>query len=88
MFLVNQEQAMIAIEFTTEQIDILEYELYHYPDPKIQKKLEVVYKPGETGRTRDISSRAIGTSFGRSQDRTAGGVVYGCSDEASLDDYE
>ena len=43
MFLVNQEQAMIAIEFTTEQIDILEYERYHYPDPKIQKKLEVVY---------------------------------------------
>jgi len=34
---------MINIEFTTEQIDILEYERYHYPDPKIQKKLEVVY---------------------------------------------
>lgn len=34
---------MIDIEFTTEQIDTLEYDRYHYPDPKIQKKLEVVY---------------------------------------------
>jgi transposase len=34
---------MITIEFTAEQIDALEYERYHYPDPKVQKKLDVVY---------------------------------------------
>ena len=34
---------MIALEFTTEEIDALEYERYHYPDPKVQKKMEAVY---------------------------------------------
>lgn len=34
---------MIKIEFTPEQIDTLEYERYHYPDPRVQKKLEVLY---------------------------------------------
>lgn len=34
---------MINIEFTPEEIDALEYERYHYPDPKVQKKMEVLY---------------------------------------------
>ncbi len=34
---------MIKIEFTAEEIDALEYERYHHPDPKAQKKIEVVY---------------------------------------------
>lgn len=34
---------MITIEFTAEQIDALEYERYHYPDPKVQKKMDVLY---------------------------------------------
>ena len=34
---------MIKIEFTPEEIDALEYERYHYPDPKVQKKMEAVY---------------------------------------------
>jgi len=34
---------MIKIEFTPEDIDALEYERYHHPDPKVQKKMEVLY---------------------------------------------
>ncbi len=34
---------MIRLEFTTEAIDALEYERYHHPDPKVQKKMEAVY---------------------------------------------
>ena len=34
---------MIKIDFTSDEIDALEYERYHYPDPKVQKKLEAVY---------------------------------------------
>lgn len=34
---------MIRIEFTPEQIDELEYERYHYPHPKVQRKIEAVY---------------------------------------------
>ena len=34
---------MIRIEFTPEEIDMLESERYRHPDPKVQKKMEVVY---------------------------------------------
>lgn len=34
---------MIEIEFTPEEIDTLEYERYHHPDPKVQKKMEGLY---------------------------------------------
>lgn len=34
---------MIQIEFTPEAIDALEHERYHHPDPKAQKKMEVLY---------------------------------------------
>jgi hypothetical protein len=34
---------VINIEFTPDTIDALEYERYHYPDPKVQKKMEVLY---------------------------------------------
>jgi transposase len=34
---------VIKIAFTPEAIDALEYERYHYPDPKVQKKMEVLY---------------------------------------------
>lgn len=45
---------MIAIEFTAEQIDTLEYERYHYPDPKVQKKLDVVYLKSQGLRHQEI----------------------------------
>jgi hypothetical protein len=34
---------MIKIEFTPEEIDALELERYHHPNPKVQKKMEVLY---------------------------------------------
>lgn len=34
---------MIQIEFTSEEIDALELERYHHPDPKVQKKMEALY---------------------------------------------
>lgn len=34
---------MIRIEFTPEEIDMLESERYRHPDPKVQKKMEAVY---------------------------------------------
>lgn len=34
---------MINIDFTSEEIDTLELERYHHPDPKVQKKMEVLY---------------------------------------------
>lgn len=38
---------MIRIEFTPEQIDELDYERYHYPHPKVQRKMEAVYLKGQ-----------------------------------------
>ena len=38
---------MITIEFTQEEIDALEYERYHHPDPKVQKRMEVLYLKGQ-----------------------------------------
>ena len=34
---------MIKIEFTPEEIDALELERYHHPNPKVQKKMEALY---------------------------------------------
>ncbi|MGF1581235.1 MAG: transposase [Gemmataceae bacterium] len=34
---------MIQIPFTDQDVETLAYERYHYPDPKVQRKCEVVY---------------------------------------------
>jgi hypothetical protein len=34
---------MIKIEFTPEEVDLLESERYRHPDPRVQKKMEAVY---------------------------------------------
>ncbi len=34
---------MIKIEFNAEEVDALELERYHHPDPKVQKKMEALY---------------------------------------------
>lgn len=34
---------MIRIEFTPEEIDLLESERYRHPVPRVQKKMEAVY---------------------------------------------
>jgi len=33
----------IKIEFSPEKIDVLDYERYHHPHPKVQRKMEAVY---------------------------------------------
>jgi len=42
-FNLKEEPAMINIEFSPEEVDALEYERYHHPHPKVQRKMEVVY---------------------------------------------
>ena len=34
---------MIQIDFTSEEIDALDYERFHHPHPKVQRKMEVLY---------------------------------------------
>ena len=34
---------MIKIEFTKEEIENLDYERYHHPHPKVQKRMEILY---------------------------------------------
>ena len=34
---------MIQIEFTAEELQALNYERFHYPDPRVQRKCEVVW---------------------------------------------
>ncbi len=34
---------MIQIEFSEEEIKQLNYERYHHPHPRVQKKMEVIY---------------------------------------------
>jgi transposase len=40
---LKEEPTMINIEFSPEEIDVLEYERYHHPHPKVQRKMEAVY---------------------------------------------
>ncbi len=42
-FPVDERSTVIKIEFSTEEIDMLEHERYYHPDPKVQKKMEVLY---------------------------------------------
>jgi transposase len=45
---------MIQIEFTLEEIDALEYERYHHPDPKVQKKMEALYLKSQQVQHQEI----------------------------------
>jgi len=45
---------MIQIEFTPQEIDALELERYHHPDPKVQKKMEALYLKSQQLAHRDI----------------------------------
>jgi hypothetical protein len=40
---IAERLTIIKIEFTPEEIDALEYERYHHPEPKVQKKMEALY---------------------------------------------
>jgi len=45
---------MIKIEFTPEEIEALELERYHHPDPKVQKKMEALYLKSQQLAHQDI----------------------------------
>ena len=34
---------MIAIDFTEEDIEALDYERYHHPHPRVQRKMEALW---------------------------------------------
>ena len=34
---------MIRIEFTESEREALKYERFHYPDPRVQRKIEVIW---------------------------------------------
>ena len=58
---------MINIEFTPEECENLNYERYHHPHPKIQKRMEALYlksqklKHGEICRLAGISTTTLST---------------------------
>ena len=45
---------MIQIEYSPEVIEELDYERYHHPSPKVQKKMEVLYL-----KSRELSHKEI-----------------------------
>ena len=40
---LQEERIMIQIAFTTQAINELAYERYHYPDPKVQRRIDVLH---------------------------------------------
>jgi len=45
---------MIKINFTQERINALDYERYHHPHPKVQKKMEAIYLKSQGVKHKDI----------------------------------
>jgi hypothetical protein len=45
---------MLRIEFTQEDIKKLYYERYYYPDPSVQRKMEVIYLKSQGLAHQDI----------------------------------
>lgn len=41
--LLNQRGIMIRIQFTEEEKQALNYERYHYPHPRVQRKMEALW---------------------------------------------
>ena len=68
-----RERKLITIEFSPAAIDVLEYERYHHPHPKVQKKMEALYlksqnvKHGEICRLCRISKTTLTTYLGEYQ---------------------
>ena len=69
---------MIKLEFSPEAIEALEYERYHHPPPKVQRKMEAVYLKSqrlshpEIGRLCQIKSRTTLITY--LQQYQAGGI--------------
>lgn len=45
---------MIKIEFTTDEIEKLNYERYNYPHPKVQKKMEALFLKSQNLQHKEI----------------------------------
>ena len=45
---------MLSIAFSSEDIERLEYERYHHPHPRVQRKMEVLYLKAQGVRHHDI----------------------------------
>jgi Transposase and inactivated derivatives len=45
---------MLRIDFTPEDVERLDYERYHHPHPRVQRKMEVVYLKSQGVPHRDI----------------------------------
>jgi transposase len=45
---------MIRIEFSAEDIENLDYERYHHPSPKVQRKMEALYLKSQGMSHQDI----------------------------------
>ncbi len=43
MYSLAMSFKMITLEFSEADIDVLNYERYHYPHPQVQRKMEVLY---------------------------------------------
>jgi transposase len=50
---------MIRINFTDEEIAVLSFERYHYPDPRVQKKFEVLWLKSQ-GLSHEIIAQLSG----------------------------
>lgn len=57
---------MVSIEFTEEDRQTLDYERFHYPDPRVQRKMEVLWllsrglSIAEVARLASISRKTVG----------------------------
>ena len=49
---------MIEIEFSVESIKTLDYERYHYPDPRVQRKMQVAWLKSQELAHRQIAHLA------------------------------
>jgi hypothetical protein len=45
---------MLRIDFTAEDVERLDYERYHHPHPRVQRKMEVLYLKSQGLSHRDI----------------------------------
>lgn len=43
MLMVNFSRIMIKIDFSQEEIDLLDWERKHHPHPRVRQKMEVLY---------------------------------------------
>lgn len=76
---------MLHINFTDEEIETLQYERYHYPDPKVQKKFEVMYLKSQN-LSHEIIAQLAGVSS-RTVQRYLNDYLAGGSERLKQNQY-